>query len=199
MRAKGHVGHAARRRRRHCLQVDDGVAKMMTVIVAVLATAGLTVSEKKTETMLLRARCHTSQAPLLVIESAGERYRQTIQHVCLEGVINESAALVLETSRRIRLMHTCLKWFGPELSYDTTTTPLSQKVRMLKVEVIETLRYGCLMCTLSAKSCRQASNRAPSPPASNWLPAPTKYRLHHPLERQGPQEDTMRGHRNGNP
>ena len=81
MRAKGHVGHAARRRRRHCLQVDDGVAKMMTVIVAVLATAGLTVSEKKTETMLLRARCHTSQAPLLVIESAGERYRQTIQHV----------------------------------------------------------------------------------------------------------------------
>ena len=34
----------------------EGLAKMMTVIVTVSEAAGLTVSEKKTETMLLRHR-----------------------------------------------------------------------------------------------------------------------------------------------
>ena len=47
-------------------------------------------------------------------------------------------------------MWTCFKRFGPEL-YDKTTAPLSLKVRMLKVEVIETLLYGCVTWTLSAQ------------------------------------------------
>ena len=38
----------------------EGLAKMMTVIVTVFEAAGLTVSEKKTETMLLRT---PDQAP----------------------------------------------------------------------------------------------------------------------------------------
>ena len=38
----------------------EGLAKMMTVIVTVFEAAGLTISEKKTETMLLRT---PNQAP----------------------------------------------------------------------------------------------------------------------------------------
>ena len=44
---------------------------MMTVIVTVFESAGLTVSEKKTETMLLRTPDKTSLTPPLVIEAAG--------------------------------------------------------------------------------------------------------------------------------
>lgn len=41
--------------------------------------------------------------------------------------------------------------FAPEMyRYDSTTAPLSLKVRMLQVEVIETLIYRCVMWTLSS-------------------------------------------------
>ena len=57
----------------------EELAKMMTVIVTVFEAAGLTVSERKTETMLLRIPGQTSLAPPLAIEAAGQRYRQTNQ------------------------------------------------------------------------------------------------------------------------
>ena len=49
---------------------------MMTVIVTVFAAPGLTVSEKKTDTMLLRTPDQTTFAPP-IIESAGQSYKQT--------------------------------------------------------------------------------------------------------------------------
>ena len=116
----------------------EGLANMMTVIVTVFEAAGLTVLERKTETMLLRTPGQTSLAPPLVIEGAGQRYRQTNQLYYLGGVIRESAGLSFEIERRIRLMWACFKRIGPEF-YDRTTAPLSLKVRMLKAEVIETL------------------------------------------------------------
>ena len=80
----------------------------------------------------------SSLAPSLVIEAAGQRYRQTTQFLYLGGGIHESAHLSLEIERRIRLMRACLKRFGPEL-YDMATVRLSLTVRMLKAEVTETL------------------------------------------------------------
>ena len=56
----------------------DGLAKMMTVIVTVFEAAGLTVSEK-TETMRLRTPDQSPGTSPLVIEAAGQRYRQTTQ------------------------------------------------------------------------------------------------------------------------
>ena len=52
----------------------EGLAKMMTVIVTVFEAAGLTVSEKKTETMLLRTPDQPPRTSPLVIEAAGQRY-----------------------------------------------------------------------------------------------------------------------------
>ena len=52
----------------------EGLAKMMTVIVAVFEATGLTVSETKTETTFLRTPGQTSLASPLVIEAAGQKY-----------------------------------------------------------------------------------------------------------------------------
>ena len=51
----------------------EGLAKMMTVVVTALAAAGLTVSEKKTETMLLRTPNQAIRTSPLVVEVAGQR------------------------------------------------------------------------------------------------------------------------------
>ena len=82
----------------------EGLAKMMTVIVTVFEAAGLTVSERKTETMSLRTPGQMFLAPPLVIEAAGQRYRQTNQLLNTGGVIHESADLSFEIERQIRLM-----------------------------------------------------------------------------------------------
>ena len=112
----------------------EGLAKMMTVIVAVFEATGLTVSETKTETTFLRTPGQTSLASPLVIEAAAERYRQTTQFLHLGGVIHERAELSLEIERPIRLMWACLKRLGAEL-HDMATAPLSLKVRMQRAEV----------------------------------------------------------------
>ena len=85
----------------------EGLAKMMTVIVTVFEAAGLTVSEKKTETMVLQTPDQTTLAPPLVIEAAGQRCKQTTQFLYLGGIIHENADLSLEIGRRIRLMRAC--------------------------------------------------------------------------------------------
>ena len=72
----------------------EGLAKMMTVIVTVFEVAGLTISEKKTETMLLRTPNQAPRTSPLVIEAAGQRYRQTIQFLYLGGLVVASADML---------------------------------------------------------------------------------------------------------
>ena len=79
----------------------EGLAKMMTVIATVFEAASLTVSEKKTETMLLPTPDHAPCTSPLVIEAAGERYRQTTQFLYLGGLIDASADIMPETKRRV--------------------------------------------------------------------------------------------------
>ena len=71
----------------------QGLAKMMTVIVTVFEAAGLTVSEK-TEIMLLRTPDQTPCTSPLVIEAAGQRYRQTRQFLYLGGLVDASAVII---------------------------------------------------------------------------------------------------------
>ena len=80
----------------------EGLAKMMTVIVTVFEAAGLTVSEK-TETMLLRTPDQEPCTSPLVIEAAGQGYRQTTQFWYLGGLVNASAEIMPEIQRRVRL------------------------------------------------------------------------------------------------
>ena len=52
----------------------EGLANMMTVILTAFEAAGVTVSEKKTETMLLRTPNQAIRTSPLVVEAAGQRY-----------------------------------------------------------------------------------------------------------------------------
>ena len=83
----------------------EGLTKMITVIVTVFEAAGLTVAKRKTETMLLRTPGQTSLAPPLVVEAAGQRYRQTNQFLYRSGVIHEGADLLFKIERQIRLIY----------------------------------------------------------------------------------------------
>ena len=123
---------------------------MMTAIVTVYEAANFTVSETKTDAMLLRTLDQRSMTSPLVTEAAGKNYIQTTHFLYLGGIIHESADLSLEIERWIRVMWVRLRCFGPEL-YHMTTAPLSVRVRMLKREVVETLLYGCVTWGVSAK------------------------------------------------
>ena len=109
---------------------------MMTVIVTVFDAAGLTVCEKKTETMLLRTPDQAPCTSPLVIEAAGQRYRKTTQFVYLGGLIDASADTMPEIKRRVRLAWVCYSRFKREL-YDMEAAPFALKLRMLKAEVME--------------------------------------------------------------
>ena len=81
----------------------EGLAKMMTVIVTVFEAAGLTVSETKTETMLLRTPDQAPCTSLFVIQAAGQTYRQTAQFLYLGGLIDASGHIMPEIKRWVRL------------------------------------------------------------------------------------------------
>ena len=117
---------------------------MMTVIVTVFDAAGLTVCEKKTETMLLRTPDQAPCTSPLVIEAAGQWYRKTTQFVYLGGLIDASADTMPEIKRRVRLAWACYSRFKWEL-YDMEAAPSALKSRMLKAEVMATLLYGCCL------------------------------------------------------
>ena len=124
-----------------------GPAKVI-VIVTVFEAAGRTVSEKKTQTILLRTPDQAHCTSPLVIEAAGQRYRKTTQLLYLGGLIEASAEIVPEIKRRVRLAWVCYNRFKREL-YDMEAAPFALKLRVLKTEVMKTLLYGCVTWTLS--------------------------------------------------
>ncbi|CAB1116553.1 unnamed protein product [Ectocarpus sp. CCAP 1310/34] len=99
----------------------EELARMMTIIVEVFGEFGLTVSEKKTETLLMRAKdkpTTTSQPappPPLTIEAAGQKYAQTAEFRYLGGLVNEHGDLTREINYRSRGAWACLRRYGREL------------------------------------------------------------------------------------
>ena len=91
----------------------EGLAKMITVIVKNFGATGFTVY-KKTETMLLRTPDQAPCTSPLVIEAAGQRYKQTTQFLYLGGLIDASADLMPEIKPRVRLAWACYSRFKRE-------------------------------------------------------------------------------------
>ncbi|CAB1108585.1 unnamed protein product [Ectocarpus sp. CCAP 1310/34] len=126
----------------------EGLARMMTIIVEVFGEFGLTLSEKKTETLLMRAKDKptTSQPaspPPLTIEAAGQRYAQTTEFRYLGGLVNEHGDLTREINYRSRGAWACLRRYGREL-FDRPQAPFRLKIRLLQAEAMEALLYGCM-------------------------------------------------------
>ena len=76
----------------------------MTIIVEVFREFELTVSEKKTETLVMRVkerqRPPPPPPPALTIEAAGQRYAQTTEFRYLGGLVNEQGDLTREINHR---------------------------------------------------------------------------------------------------
>ena len=96
---------------------QEGLTRMMTTIVEVFGEFGLTVSEKKTETLLMRApekqpKKGGPPPPPLVIEAAGQKYAQTAQFRYLGGLVNEDGELTQEINHRSRAAWACIRRFS---------------------------------------------------------------------------------------
>ena len=109
----------------------EGLAKMMIVIVTVFEAVGLTISDRKTETMLLQTPDQEPRISPPVIEAAGLRYRQTTQFLYLGGLVDASADIMPEIEQRVRLAWACYSRFKREL-YGMEAAPFTLKLRMLK-------------------------------------------------------------------
>ena len=128
-----------------------GLARTMAVIVEVFGAFGLTVSEKKTETLLMRApekaqqpgETPTPPLPALEIAAAGQKYHQVHQFVYLGGLITEDADITRDINRRTKIAWGCFRKFSTEL-FDRSSAPLRLKARLLKAEAMEALLYGCM-------------------------------------------------------
>eukprot|EP00752_Nemacystus_decipiens_P018516 g16601.t1 len=97
----------------------EGLGRMMTIIVEVFREFGLTVSERKTLTLVMRVK-EKQPPPLppppLIIEAAGQRSKAA---------------------------WACFKRYKTEL-FDRPGAPFGLKVRLLKAEAVEALLYGCV-------------------------------------------------------
>ena len=127
---------------------QEGLTRMMTTIVEVFGEFGLTVSEKKTETLLMRApdkqpTKRGSPPPPLVIEAAGQKYAQTAQFRYLGGLVNEDGELTQEINHRSRAAWACIRKFSREL-FDRPRAPWRLKVRLLRADAMEARLYGCM-------------------------------------------------------
>eukprot|EP00903_Cladosiphon_okamuranus_P015101 g13968.t1 len=129
----------------------EGLARMMTIVVEVFREFGLTVSERKTETMVMRVKETPSSMPTpspprpspLVIEAAGQRYIQTAEFRYLGSLINEEGDLTREINHRSKAAWACIRRYATEL-FDRPGAPFRLKVRLLQAEAVEALLYGCM-------------------------------------------------------
>ena len=80
----------------------EGLAKMMAVIVAVFEAAGLTMSVKKTQT-LVAVRTFNQVLPTSprVVEATNHRYMQTVKFLYLSDIFNANADIMPGIKRRI--------------------------------------------------------------------------------------------------
>ena len=131
-------------------QSPKQLGKIMGVIVVVCAAFGLTVSEAKTEIMCLRAKGMPESTTTFSVEAAGQVYSQTNEFVYLGRDVSHNVNLSIEVGRRIHNVRCRFRKYSLEL-YDRSSAPLELKIQMLRVEVLETMLYGCV--TWSPRAC----------------------------------------------
>ena len=145
------MGNVVCRRCWDRVQIASRAARMMTVIMEVFGAYGLTVSEEKTETLLMRVpekaqqpgETPTPPLPALKIAAAGQKYHQVHQFVYLGGLVTEDADTTRYINHRTQIARGCFRKFSTEFFY-RPSAPLRLKVRLLKVEAMEALLYGCM-------------------------------------------------------
>eukprot|EP00752_Nemacystus_decipiens_P013012 g11511.t2 len=119
----------------------EGLGSMMPIIVEVFREFGLTVSERKTLTLVTPVK--EKKPPPLIIEAAGQRYAQTTEFRYLGGLVNEHGDLTRENNHRSKAAWACFKRYKTEL-FDRPVAPFGLKARLLKAEAVKALLFGCV-------------------------------------------------------
>ena len=127
-----------------------GLTRKMDVIVVACQEFGLTVSEKKTETMHLWSQ-HSTAPNALRIETKVQWYKQTTVFVCLCSTISKSVDLDTEIKRRISIPWASVTKYSSKL-YDRRNARLSLKLTLFKAEVMEAMLYGCVTWTMRSQN-----------------------------------------------
>ena len=122
----------------------------MGLIVVVCVAFGLTVSEAKTEIMCLRAKGMPESTAIFSAEAPDQVYNQTTEFVYLGGNANHNADPSIEVDRRTHNAWHSFRKYTLEL-YDRPSAPLELKIRMLRVDVLETMLYDCV--TWNPRAC----------------------------------------------
>ena len=123
----------------------------MVVIVVVRATFSLNLSEAKTEIICLRTKGIPESTATFSVEAAGQVYNGTKEFIHLGGNFNHNADMSTEINRRILKTWCSFRKQTLEL-YDRPSAPLELTIRILRVEVLETMLYGCI--TWSPRACQ---------------------------------------------
>jgi len=110
-----------------------GLARMMTVVVEVLREFGLTVSEKKTEVLVMRVKKEQGSPPHppLIIQAAGQRYAQTTKFRYLGALLTEHGELNPVITCNIKAAWACFRKYAREL-FDRPEAPCRLKTRLLQ-------------------------------------------------------------------
>ncbi|CAB1118616.1 unnamed protein product [Ectocarpus sp. CCAP 1310/34] len=137
----------------------EGLARMMTSI-GEIGSFGLTVSEKKTEILLMKVpeKKPRKGAPPpppppptapQVIEAAGQKYAQTAEFRYLGSRVREDVELTKEINHGaeqrglVSGTWACLRKYAREC-FDRPTALWGLKIRLLKAEAMEALLIGCM-------------------------------------------------------
>ena len=116
-----------------------------SIIVEVCQAFALTVSAKKTEAMCMPPP--RTPRTMVRIETAGQIYKRVQSLSYLGGAVTETPHMSVQIARRTRACWMRIRLYSREL-YDQSKVAPSLKTRMLKVEAIEALLYGCSTWTL---------------------------------------------------
>ena len=127
------------------LRSQQGLAKMMEVILEVCQAFALAVSAKQTETMCMAP----PRAPrtMVQVEATRQTYKQVQSFTYLGGAVTEVPDMSIEIARRTRACWMRIRWYLREL-YDQPKFALSLKTRTVKAETIQALLYECSTWTL---------------------------------------------------
>ena len=147
-------------------QPPEQLRKIMGVIVVVCAVFGLTVSEAKTEIMCLRAKGMPESAAIISVEAAGQVYNQRNEFVTSGGMSTKMPTCPSSSNGVVRNAWCSFRKYTLEL-YNGPSAPLELKIRMLRVEVFETMLYGYV--TWSPRACHYDTLRRAT--TGSWLAA----------------------------
>ena len=117
-----------------------GLAKIMEVIVEVCRAFALTVSVKKTETICMPPP--RTPRTMVRVEAVGQIEKQLQSFTYLGGAVTGTPDMSVEITRLNRACWMRIRRYLREL-YDQPKVALSLKTRMVKVEAIEALLFGC--------------------------------------------------------